>query len=277
MLCSGFAALIYFVLIVLRFGDVPYYWFWLLLSFANFFLLSLRRLFRRKRQQKEKIVLQLFVFPFATYVLFMLILCAIILRIFFFSGNKAKEGLEYLIVMGTDLNENKMSDQLQKRLDLAISYSKRNPDTMLVLSGGRGKQDKSTQATVMYYYMIQRGIPPGNIIMEFYSRSTRYKIQYSIEVIMEDIMGEKFAVPLFKRKQDSKTGGRGKGDRAVPLPSSVGILTSAPNMYRAVRMAEKMGLKEVGTIASEEDLLLSLHAYTKEALVFFFERLSGVI
>ena len=57
-----------------------------------------------------------------------------------FMGAAANEerDLDYVIVLGARVKEHTVSNSLKKRLDKAIEYAEKNPETYLVLSGGKG-------------------------------------------------------------------------------------------------------------------------------------------
>ncbi len=57
--------------------------------------------------------------------------------ILIFARQKAPEDLEYLIVLGAQIRGKKITDTLQRRLDAALAYTKKNVHTKIIVSGGQ--------------------------------------------------------------------------------------------------------------------------------------------
>lgn len=50
-----------------------------------------------------------------------------------------RRAAEYVIVLGAKVRGSELSNSLKKRLDKALEYAENNPNTVLVLSGGKGR------------------------------------------------------------------------------------------------------------------------------------------
>ena len=66
---------------------------------------------------------------------------------------------DYVIVLGARVRGAKISNSLKQRLDRAIEYSEEYPNTVLVLSGGKGPGEEISEARAMYEYLQYNGIP----------------------------------------------------------------------------------------------------------------------
>lgn len=132
---------------------------------------------------------------------------------------KGKDGLDYIIVLGAQVREDGPSYVLQKRLDAAYDYLENNPNTIVIVSGGQGSNEPTTEAQGMYDYLVGRGIAPERILMEDASRNTSENIRYSMQ--------------LFDAEN-----------------SSVGIVTNNFHVFRGVHLAGAEGCKEVFGIAA---------------------------
>ncbi|MCH5271347.1 MAG: YdcF family protein [Lachnospiraceae bacterium] len=144
-------------------------------------------------------------------VLTFVIVECVILSGFFVKG---KENLDYIIVLGAQVRENGPSYVLQKRLDAAYEYLENNPSTIVIVSGGQGSNEPTTEAQGMYEYLIGRGIAPERILMEGASRNTSENIRYSMQ--------------LFDAEN-----------------SSVGIVTNNFHVFRGVHLARAEGCADV--------------------------------
>ncbi len=265
----GAASLAYFVMILVYNGITALLWIWPCFAVMNFLLLLLLRRLRRRHRKRQPVCLRPYVFCFTSFGLGILCMAALLLTIFTHAHSTEAENLDYLIVMGTDLDHNRVSASLKKRLDLALEYAQDNPRTVLVLSGGKGDHDTSTEATVMYYYMVEHGIPAGRLLMEFYSDSTLEKIGYSLRTIAEDMeQGQELPQTLPPGAEAVLVHGENR-------PLRIGILTSEINVYRATAMARHFGLQEPAALTVRTDELLLPHLAVREALAIFKDRLMG--
>lgn len=132
---------------------------------------------------------------------------------------KGKENLDYIIVLGAQVRENDPSYVLQMRLDAAYEYLENNPATIVIVSGGQGSNEPTTEAQGMYDYLVGRGIAPERILMEGASRNTSQNIRFSME--------------LFDAEN-----------------SSVGIVTNNFHVFRGVHLARAEGCMDVYGIAA---------------------------
>mgnify|MGYP002248354891 FL=1 len=98
-------------------------------------------------------------------------------------ASEEEPGLDYVIVLGAKVKEHTVSNSLKKRLDKAIDYAQKNPETYLVLSGGKGADEPISEAQAMYKYLVYNGVRPEQLLLEDRSASTVENIAYSRLVI----------------------------------------------------------------------------------------------
>jgi vancomycin permeability regulator SanA len=93
------------------------------------------------------------------------------------------------IVLGSKVNpDGTLSPRLQARLDRAVTLHQDSYVTFLIVSGGFGKEGHD-EATVMKNYLLQKGIPEKNIIVDCEGNNTlasainaqKLKSKYKIE------------------------------------------------------------------------------------------------
>ena len=94
-------------------------------------------------------------------------------------GASAAPGADYCIVLGAQWKPSGPSAVLRKRLDKAVEYLKANPDTKVIVSGGKGANEHMAEAEGMYGYLVQAGIEEERILVEDKSRSTYENLVYS--------------------------------------------------------------------------------------------------
>lgn len=95
-----------------------------------------------------------------------------------------------VIVLGAGVHGETPSLTLKKRLDTAVDYYNKNPDAVIVVSGGQGPQEKITEALAMERYLVERGIPRERILKEERATSTRENFTFSKEILDSYFDGE---------------------------------------------------------------------------------------
>ena len=203
----------------------------------------------------------------------LVIFIAIEALIFLGASGSSQPNLDYVIVLGARVKEEGVSNSLKKRLDTAIQYSRENPETVFVLSGGKGDDEPVTEAEAMRDYMVYNGISPDKILLETHSTSTVENIAYS-RILIDT---------LRKKNQEEHH----QDERALPAylpaamgqrasnPHQIGILTSNFHLYRAMQIAKKQGMQEISGIAAASDRILFVHFCFRDGLAILKERLAG--
>lgn len=198
------------------------------------------------------------------------VLGALCILVFLGAAAPAKANLDYVIVLGARVQEHTVSNSLRKRLDRAMVYAEENPDTILVLSGGKGGGETVSEAQAMYDYLVYNGVSSRQLLMEDRSVSTVENIAYSKIVIEQDRMKEKRELIPRSRKNGS-----------VPYviapdrPLEIGVLTSNFHIYRARLTAEKWGFGNVYGISADSDPVLFVHLCVRECASIIKDRLMG--
>ena len=149
---------------------------------------------------------------------------------------------DVVIVLGAGVHGDVPSRHLAKRLDKALEYHEKNPDALILVSGGKGTQESVTEASAMSRYLIQRGVPEDKIIMEEAAASTFENFKFSLNIIAQNY-GTRF-------------GGEYK----------VAFITNDFHVYRAEKLAEKAGLKNVTHLHANIDLYTYPQNYIRETL-----------
>ncbi len=90
-----------------------------------------------------------------------------------------------VIVLGCGIRGERVSVGLAKRLNKAYEYHLQNPDANIIVSGGQGPQEDIPEALAMKRYLVDKGVPEGQIIMEDKSTSTITNFKFSHEIMKE--------------------------------------------------------------------------------------------
>lgn len=94
--------------------------------------------------------------------------------------------VDTMIILGAKVNKDGVSKTLKLRLDKAIEYYNKNKDVNIIVSGGQGEDEITTEASAMKIYLVENGVDEENIILENKATTTLENIIFSKE-IMEDL------------------------------------------------------------------------------------------
>ena len=107
-----------------------------------------------------------------------------------------------------------MTPDLAYRLDRAVEYHEKNPDAIIVVSGGKGTDEEISEALAMERYLSAKGVYSEKIIKEDKSTSTYENFAFSSKIIQQKL-GTDY---------------------------SVAFITNKFHVYRAEKLAESVGL-----------------------------------
>lgn len=148
-------------------------------------------------------------------------------------AQKGKSGADYVIVLGAQMKQNGPSKALQYRLDEAIKYLEENPNAKVIVSGGQGPDEHISEAQGMYEYLVSKGIEAQRIIKEDKSRNTTQNLRFSAE---------------FLDKEND----------------SVAVISNNFHVFRAVKIAQKAGYKDVCAVAAKGEPFLQWNNMMRE-------------
>lgn len=151
------------------------------------------------------------------------------------------QGNETAVVLGCRVYGEEASLALKERLDAAYEYLCDNPETVCVVSGGKGSDEAISEAECMYRYLTEKGIAPERIYKEDKSTSTRENILFSKKIIEENGLNPHLA-----------------------------IVTNEFHIYRACHIAEKLGL-ECSAVAARTAFWLFPTYYVREMYGILYE------
>ena len=162
-------------------------------------------------------------------------LCLITVEIRIFSAmfSRCDRKADCIIVLGAQVKGKRITDSLKRRLDKAVLYLRKFPDTKAIVSGGQGKGEDITEADAMADYLIRSGIDGKRIIREDRSVSTRENLRFS-------------------------------GRYTDPEHDVIGIVTNGFHMYRACLIAGQEGYRNVYRIPASSNLVFQLNYLMRE-------------
>ena len=202
------------------------------------------------------------------------IMAALCIMVFMGAAASEERALDYVIVLGARVKEHTVSNSLKKRLDKPIEYAEKNPETYLVLSGGKGPDEPVSEAQAMYQYLVYNGVRPSQLLLEEHSVSTVENLAYSKIIIdshREVIRHQREERNRLTFQREPKGGYLIAADK----PLDVGVLTSNFHVYRACMIAKKWGFENVYGISAQSDPVLFIHLCVRECASIVKDRIMG--
>lgn len=151
-------------------------------------------------------------------------------------GNQDAD-FDYLLVLGAKVRMDGPSLSLQNRIDAAYEYLIAHPDTVAILSGGKGADEPVTEAACMYDRLVTKGINPARLWKEEKATSTWENLKFTLDLI------------------EQKTGTR---------PTRLGVISSEYHLFRASLFAQEHGVEFAGIPAKTTKISLKVNYFLRE-------------
>ena len=159
---------------------------------------------------------------------------AVIVRASF--GNPDTD-FDYLLVLGAKVRMDGPSLSLQNRIDAAYDYLTAHPDTVAILSGGKGADEPVTEAACMYDRLVTKGINSNRLWKEEKATSTWENLKFALDLV------------------EGKTGTR---------PTKLGVISSEYHLFRASLFAKEHGVEFAGIPAETTKISLKINYFLRE-------------
>lgn len=96
---------------------------------------------------------------------------------------RAKEA-DYAVVLGAAVKEDGNASRIMRqRLRAALQFMEENPEAYVILSGGQGEDEPTTEAECMYRTILEMGADESRLIQEGNSFNTRENLLNSMDII----------------------------------------------------------------------------------------------
>jgi uncharacterized SAM-binding protein YcdF (DUF218 family) len=147
-----------------------------------------------------------------------------------------KDDIDYVIVLGAQVYNWGPSRILKARLQAAAQYLQEHPNTKVIVSGGQGYNEPMSEANAMKQYLVETcEIESERILSEERSTSTVENLKYS-----------KAFLPS--------------------LDTKVAIVSSNFHIYRAMKIAQAQGYKNLSAIPAYSEWWLLPTNLLRESL-----------
>lgn len=156
-----------------------------------------------------------------------------------------KGGLDAIVVLGARVNEDgQPSGSLRERIAAAADYLQRNPETIVVASGGQGADEPMSEAQCIRDHLVAAGIDPDRILVEDASTSTKENLANSFALL--------------------------EGRAA-----HVGIVTNDFHIFRALCVGRAQGDYVLSAVPARSSLSGFIHYAMREFFALCVSRLQG--
>lgn len=175
------------------------------------------------------------------YVFAVGIVSAAVLGSFLFIyGNldSVKYDEDAIVVLGSGIRGEKPTKNLIRRLERAIDYYNKNPNAVIVVSGGQGLQEDITEALAMERYLLRRGVLKDKIIKEEKATSTYENFVFTKQILDSYFDGE----------------------------YSVVFVTNDYHVYRAKGLAKIAGFDDAASLHCSTPWYLVVPSFLRECL-----------
>ncbi|MCM3116813.1 YdcF family protein [Neobacillus sp. MER 74] len=160
-----------------------------------------------------------------------------------YSHKDVPKNADYLIVLGARVKGTVPSLAFASRINAAADYLKKNKNTIVIASGGKGPSEDISEAESIRRELVEQGISDARIILEDQSTDTYENINFSKRLIPK---GERLGL----------------------------VVTNNFHIYRAVSIARDYGL-EVQGLPAETPWIAVPKSYSREYLAitkFYLKR-----
>lgn len=180
-----------------------------------------------------------------------LVFLVVVFLIWQAAGKVPEEDADYLIVLGAQVRGRKITNSLMRRLDAAYAYLCRNPQTKVIVSGGKGKGEDISEAEAMAENLLKRGINVERILREEMSTSTEENLRFSAEMIQRE--------------------------SGIDPEDVVVLVTNNFHVYRALMLGRQVGYKKLEGLSATSNPVLQLNYLVREFFAIILTKIRAMI
>lgn len=157
--------------------------------------------------------------------------------VIYYSFGSPEQQVDYVVVLGAKIRPTGPSASLWDRIYAAYDYLEAHPDTIAVVSGGKGLDEPEAEADAMFNELVMMGIDPARIWSEDRATSTWENLHFSLDLI------------------ERNTGSR---------PTKLGVLSSEYHLFRASLFTRACGVEFVGIPARTSRISQAINHFMRE-------------
>lgn len=178
--------------------------------------------------------MNILIFIISILIAYILVITAIII---ISAYQKPKSQKLTIVVLGCQVKGSSPSKSLKRRLDTALAFSNDNPETIFIVSGGKGDDEKISEAECMFNYLTKNGVSESRIIKEDTSTNTLSNLRNSKKIIQD-----------------------------FELPKDIVTITDFYHQLRVRIIARKLNIKICGTVSCIPSFKISMFFLLRECI-----------
>ena len=120
----------------------------------------------------------------------LLIFCVLVIaigiiaaRIYSYSSARSEGPADAAIVLGAAVWGTQVSPVFQERINHGIDLYQNRKVWKLIFTGGQGDSREPTESSAARLYALQRGVPPGDVLIEQQSQTTYENLLYAKRIV----------------------------------------------------------------------------------------------
>lgn len=126
----------------------------------------------------------------ATVILVMLAWIAMVIAVIVVGARDQAAPANAIVVLGAAQYEGRPSPVLRARLDHALELYQRSLAPFVIVTGGTGAGDTTSEAQVSRRFLLERGVPDTAIVMETHGLTTSQSV-HAVAAIMSALPGRR--------------------------------------------------------------------------------------
>lgn len=150
----------------------------------------------------------------------------------------AQDKVDYVVILGCGLKEDKPDKILKTRLDTAVEFLEKYPDSVAICTGGQGADEPIPESTAMEKALVKAGIKQDRIKKETTSKNTYENFQNAKKIITE--------------AEDD------------PTQVKIAVVTSEFHLYRSMKFAELHGFTDPIKVSAQTPTFLFYPHFLRE-------------
>lgn len=180
------------------------------------------------------------VFCLVLFLLFFTVVEVLIITDPYLHRSELAGDVDYLVVLGAGIwPDGRPTLALANRLDAAVDYYREKGPLKIIVSGGKGQNEPYPEGRAMAEYLIEKGIPLPDILVEDRSTSTMENFKFTRQLLGED----------------------------VPKPTRIVFITNDFHVLRSRILAKRNGFEAYALPAPTPAVIL-LNSYLREFFAF---------
>ncbi|WP_318957137.1 YdcF family protein [Lishizhenia sp.] len=118
--------------------------------------------------------------------LYLLFWCYNAVMIYNYAQSSSNKHADVALVLGAGISDERVSPVFKERLNHAIHLYQEGRVAQVILTGGKGEQQKQADSEVAKYYLLQNGVPEKDIYTDTLSKYTHKNLSEAEKIMRKN-------------------------------------------------------------------------------------------